>query len=315
LRSWPGEREPYLTLALAVSRNPMTEEVNLGLYRAQIKSPNQIALNFSAGSGLAQHHQVAKKHNTRLPVALLLGSPPLFWWLAAATLPDWCDEYTLGHELFATDINVVDSYLYKLACPADTEVIIEGELAVDETCSEGPFANHTGQYVTRSDCPVMQVKSIQTRPQAIIPATVVGPPPSENIFFGKANECLIREMLKIDYPQIVDIAMPLNTIFHGATFVKVTSASAGQQRELVEALWRNSPLRRSRFILLLDDDIDVASFAQCWWRGINQLPSSKIYQDSGRLAVDATGVDTTNLVKEDANILSLMAARTADYDI
>ena len=313
IQSWPGEGRGYLTLALALTEDLETGAKNLGLYRVQVIDANRLAVNFSSGSGAAKHLSKAKALNRPLPISLILGSDPALIWLAAAPLPQQCDDFFFYRSLFKQQLPFTSGVTQPLAVPANAEVVIEGEIYSDDTILEGPFGNHTGQYVSRADCPVMHVTALRHRPQPIIPMTVVGPPPSENIYLAKASEILLREMLKIDYPQIVGLQMPLETIFHGVALLAVKPQSATRNKDLIFSLWKDSPLRRSRLLVLLDEDIDLRLVSQCWWRTINCLQQQKIYQDSGRIAIDATGVDPATLVMEDRQTGELLQRRRGEY--
>ncbi len=315
IRSWPQECKPYLTLALAITRHPQTGEMNLGLYRAQIHSARSVAVNFTPGSGAARHLEAATACQKNLPVSLVLGSDPGLIWAAAAPLPPGCNEFSFYRKLVNPSLQLTAGTSQPLAIPAAAEIVIEGEIRPGATIEEGPFGNHTGQYVTRPDCPLMQVSAVLQRDGAIMPMTVVGPPPSENIQLAKANEILIREMLKIDFPQITGLRMPQPTFYHHVAVMTIKSQSAGRTRDLIQALWRDSPVRRSRLLVLLDDDIDINSFSMSWWRSINLLSAERIYQDNGRMAIDATGVDPARLVKEDRQTQQLLNRRRKEYNL
>ncbi len=315
IRSWPGESGRYFTLALAVTRHPDTGATNLGLYRAQIRGENQLAVNFAPGSGAAEHLAAAEKINSALPICLFFGSDPALIWAAAAPLPEGCNEFQFCQSLFNPNLSFSECLSQPLVVPSDAELVIEGEILPHQRCIEGPFGNHTGSYVSREDCPLMQVSGISRRENALLPVTVVGPPPSENVQLARINQELIREMLRIDFPQISDLRMPVETIFHGAALLRVKPQSSKQNRELIEQLWRSSPLRRAKFLLLLDEDIDIANFAGCWWRAINQLSAERIYQEAGKTAIDATGVDPGLLISEDQQTIELLRRRSPDYNL
>ncbi len=315
IRSWPKEVGRYLTLALAVTEHPLTGATNVGLYRAQIRDAETIALNFAKSSGAAQHLQAARELNQALPVALVLGCDPALLWVAAAPLPADCSEFDFYAQLFAKPISFTAGVSQAVKVPAEAEMVIEGHIVPGQTCHEGPFGNHTGSYVTRHDCPLMQVTAVRQKPQAVLPMTVVGPPPSENIYLGKANEILIRELLQIDFPQIHDLRMPLETIFHGASLITIRSAGSSENRELIDNLWNDSPLRCAKLLILMDEDVQLHSFARCWWRAINQLDAKRIYQNGIRIAIDATGVDPARLVVEDQQTRDLINARRREDDL
>lgn len=306
IRSWPGEQQRYLTLGLALTRDPETGKENLGLYRAQIVSKKTLALNFAPGSGADKHWQKAKRLRQALPVALIFGSDPVFLWAAAAPLPDTDNEIGFCRRAFGLSPVFTPCSSQPLSVPADAELVIEGFIGPQATCHEGPFGNHTGQYVSRADCPLLRVTGIMSRPQPILPVTIVGPPPSENVYLAKANEILILHQLKQAYPQILDLKMPMETAFHGVSLLQLRNPTRRANRELVEQLWSRGPLRRSKFIVLLDEDISLNTFSRCWWRAINMLQRNRLYRNGERLAVDATGVDHAALVREDPQIAELL---------
>ncbi len=313
IQSWPAERGRYLNLAMALTQHPQNGLRNLGLYRAQIIDSDRLAVNFSPRSGAAEHLKIAGKANKPLPISLILGSDPALLWVAAAPLPPDCDEFIFSRSLFTPDIKLTAGLSQALEVPSDAEIVIEGQISPGDCVTEGPFGNHTGQYVSRVDCPVMQVTAIRHQPRPIYPTTVVGPPPSENIYLAKANEILLREMLKIEYPQICDLQMPLETIFHGVALLAVKPQTESDNKELLYSLWNKSPLSNSCLLVLLDEDIDLKSASKSWWRTVNCLKNQRIYQDNGRIAVDATGINPASLVVEDRQTSELIKRRRDEY--
>jgi len=313
IKSWPHEGGRYLNLCLTLTQHPETGERNLGLYRAQVLNDNRLALNFSPHSGAGRHFEIAKRRGEALPLCLLLGVDPALIWVAAAPLPDGCDEFVFYQSLFEEKLSWADATTQPLKLPVETDLVIEGTVLTDETAVEGPYGNHTGHYVTRNDCPLVEVTAVCHRPQPVVPLTVVGPPPSENIYLGMANEVLIREMIKLDYPQVKDVWMPQKTIFHGAAVVAVNSQSQSSNKALIHELWKNSPLRRSRFLLLVDENAHIRSISNSWWRLVNGLKSPRIYSDGGRTAIDATEIDSASLVQEDQKTAALLQQRKDEY--
>ncbi len=315
LKTWPRESGRYFTLPLVITKHPQTGTHNFAIYRGQIIDEQHIALNFSAGSGAAEHLAVAHKNNLPLSVALVFGSDPALYWLASAPIPTACDELAIYRRLFSTVLSITTCVSQQLNVPADAEFVIEGEINPGETCFEGPFGNHTGCYVTRDDCPLLRVTSITCRDNPIMPATVVGPPPSENVFLAKTSVCLLRQMLKIDFPQIIDLQMPEMTIFHGVALLSIHRQSSKAVKQLVEALWADSPLQKSKLLILLDSDIDLQDFSTAYWRLINRIDEKRIYRNGKRLAIDATGVDPKTLVVEDEQTVKQLRLRFADFNL
>lgn len=298
LRSWPGEKERYLTLALTQTLDSAQGEINLGLYRAAIKSNKQLALNFSSGSGAAEHLKAAEGRGEALPVALILGADPALIWAAAAPLAAGCSEYAFSRCLGTHEQIFSWCQTQPMSVPADAEIIIEGEIRPGARTSEGPFGNHTGQYVQRKDCPLMTVTAIRHQPRPIMPITVVGPPPNENIHLARFNEILIREMLRIDYPCITDFTMPEMTIFHGVGILAIAEILPAEVKHLIQDLWNNNPLSRSKLLILVDDDINIRDLQLSWWRVINRVDAGCIHHRAEQMIIDATGIDRNQLVNE-----------------
>ena len=234
-------------------------------------------------------------------MTLFFGGDPAWIWLASAPLADSVDERGLFQTLFAEHPGQARSELTGLEIPADVEVIIEGNINPRETVCEGPFGNHTGQYVTRKDCPVLQVQSIRTRTSPIIPLTVVGPPPSENVLLARGHQQLVREILRVDCPEIADLWMPESTIYHGAALLSVRDAVLGMSGVL-DYLWNESPLSQARLLLLFDEDIRLQNVQKAWWRLINQLHPARIHSRGQQVAIDATGIDHRDLIKVDEHV-------------
>jgi 4-hydroxy-3-polyprenylbenzoate decarboxylase len=298
-----------------VTQHPETSERNLGLYRVQIIDDSQLALNFSPQSGAGKHFAAAGRCGKALPVCLLMGVDPALIWAAAAPLPDGCDEFGFYQSLFEKKLDWSDASTQPLKVPVESDIVIEGEVLVGQTVVEGPYGNHTGHYVTRKDCPVVTVTAVCCRQQAVVPLTFVGPPPSENIYLGKANEILIREMIKIDFPQVSDVWMAAETIFHGAAVVAVKRQTTAQNKELIYEFWRNGPLSRSRFLLLVDESSHVHSISNSWWHMVNGLKTPRIYSDGGRTAIDATRITPAPLVEEDQQTTALLQQRRDGYHL
>lgn len=309
LRSWPGEKDRYLTLALAHTVDPETRISNLGLYRAALVGNARIAVNFAPGSGADRHLRSAEQQGKKLPIALILGSDPALYWAAAAPLPTGCSEYGFARAISGRELGFAQCMSQPLSVPATAEILIEGEIRPGERVREGPFGNHTGQYAIRDDCPLMRVTAIRHRLKPLMPVTVVGPAPSENIQLGHFNEMLLREMCCYDDPRISDLAMPELTMFHGAAVIAVRESAAAEIADVIRKLAGSSYLRRSRLLLLVDDDINIRQFGRSWWRAVNMLKPERLIHAEGRLFINATGVDRQQLVTEDLKTASLISKR------
>lgn len=297
--SWTQEVKPYLPLPLTFIEHPVTNNINTGLYRAQVLTDDRLALNISPTSDAGRILNTAATSNINVKVAIVLGTDPAWYWLASAPLPEQCSDSGIYSSLFEP-ANLMPATTTGIPVPADYQVLLEGSITPDEVSVEGPFGNHTGSYVTRMDCPVMRIQQITRVNNPIIPMTVVGPPPSENINLAQASRCLIRELLRIDIPDFVDISMPQMTAFHGVAIISLRSAYNRNNEQIIANLrGENSPLKQSRLILLVDEDINVQDLERCLWRAINRMPEGKLYQHPQGLTFDATGVDPQWLIQDE----------------
>ncbi len=312
LKCWPEEGKPYFTLALTITNDPVSGRHNFGLYRVQRIDDKTLAINFSKSSDAYAHLMAAGEQGTTLPVCLVLGCDPVLMWAAAAPLPAEVDDLAFCRKFFNEDFPQMKLQDSRLLVPDSAELVISGYISPGEICNEGPFGNHTGTYASRHDCPLMRVTSIQHRNNAIIPFTVVGPPPSENIWLAAANEILIRQLLKQQYSDISHMVMPLTTIFHGVSIIAVSQPRLVKVRQLIHSLWQSGPLQHARLIIIVDDDINPVSLESCWWRVINRLEKLPVYHSKQRIAIDASGVDAAALVVEDEKTRQLIKNRQTD---
>ena len=312
LKSWPEEKKPYFSLALTLTRHPQTGQQNIGLYRIQVVDDHTLAINLSPSSGAQQHLNMAAELGEDLPVCLVLGCDPLLMWAAAAPLPDYVDELDFCRHFFNEDFPLVSIDGLPFEIPESAELIIAGTLKPGQCGDEGPFGNHTGAYVSRSDCPYMQVSAVQHKENPLIPFTVVGPPPSENIWLAKVNEIWIRALLKRQFDLIQDVFMPITTIFHGVTIISVKCTCRADVKNLINALWKNGPLQRAKLIVIVDENINPSSLEQSWWYVINRLSKVNIYRSQQRMVIDASGIDIGPLVTESHTIANLISKRSGE---
>lgn len=289
LKSWPRDGGRFLTLPLVFTRDPATGRSNCGMYRAQVFGPQQLGLHWGKSSDGARHAAAWLARDKPMPVAIALGGDPVLTYAATAPLPAGVEETTFAGYLRQQAIETTRCLTSDLEVPALAEFVIEGYLLPDQTLPEGPFGNHTGFYAPPEPAPVMQVTAMSHRHDALYPATVVGRPPMENCYLAKATERLFLPLLQVDYPEVVDLNMPMEGIFHGCALVSIRKQTAGQGRRMIADLWKQGWLRGSRLLLILDEDVRVQDLAESFWRALNQLdPARDIIIDGSRVGFDAT---------------------------
>lgn len=303
LVSWPGDGQPvhdgiFFTLALVVTADADTGQHNLGIYRVARFSDTELGLHWSSGSGGFLHHQSWKNKGKAMPVAILLGADPITTFCASLPLPSGMDELSLAGFLQGGPLLVRRCKRSSLVVPESSGVVIEGIVSPNETRNEGAFGNHTGTYEGGGGVPLMQVQAVSRRHDAVISQTLVGPPPKENYWFAAAGSRLMLPLLQREAPEIVDISLPREAIYHGAALVAIRKTEPGQALWVMETLWKKTWMKSARLLVIIDADIPITDFRQIYWRMMNQTvwgrdlvlgdkgDPTKRY--GGRLGIDAT---------------------------
>ena len=297
LQSWPGDgaaegHPTYITLPQVFTAAPDSGNPNCGMYRCQVRGPRELAIRWNPGSGAARHLEEFRNLNKPMPVAIALGGDPAAIFSAMFPLPGDLDEMTFAGFIRGEAVEMTACRTVPLNVPASSEVVIEGYVDPVETVLEGPFGNHTGLYSPAGPAALMRVTAISHRPDAVIPATVVGPPPMEDCWMAKAWERLLPAFLQRFVPAIIDLHFPLEWIFHQSAIISLDNPTPGMVRETSERLWSTPWFGAARLLIFVDADTDASDPSEVAWRGINLSEfSHDLFQDSSgkRLALDATG--------------------------
>ena len=254
LHSWPDDGGRYLTLGQVFTHDPDSGQQNIGMYRIQIKDKVTALIRCHLGSGGGSHMAAWHARGEAMPVAIVLGGPPVLTWCAGISLPANVSEIDFASYLTGQSISMTQCQDSDLFVPANAEIVIEGYISPEDEQLEGPFGNHSGYYVPASPAPVVRVKSVYMREGAVYPCTVVGPPPMENMYLAQAAERLLLPLAQYDHPWIVDIHMPLEGVYHRAAMVSVDATKVPVE-EIGKSLWQSLLLRNSRLIILLDKEM------------------------------------------------------------
>lgn len=316
IKSWPDDGGYYLTMGLVSMRDPDTGIINWGIYRMQRLDQSSVALHFLSQGRGAEILRKAENRNQALPVAVSFGGDPALLAAAALPLPAQIDEAAFVEFLTERALCLAHGPVTRLPVLDDAEIVFEGFVRPRDRVIEGPFGNHTGFYRPAAPAPVMQVQALYCYADAICPATVVGPPPMENIQLIKANEALILVLLQADYPQIVNLSYLVEGVFHGCAVVAVDK-SEQSPLELVKRLWDKGSLQHSKLLVLVNGDEDLnVDGSTLWWRILNQVdPERDVVVSKARMAVDATRKNTWSRVRHDPEILNKVRARWSDYGL
>ncbi len=307
LQNWPEDGKAagtgrYITLGQIITAAPDGTDPNCGIYRCQIHDSRTLAIRWRPGSGAAQHFRQHQAEKMPMPLAIVMGGPPALTLASAWPLPTGLDELKFAGWLQRKAIPTTCCKNAPLEIPAEAELIIEGFARPDQTLLEGPFGNHTGQYDQAGTAAKVLVERIYHKPQPVIPATIVGPPPQEDCWMMKGWERILAVLLRQLIPDLVDICLPIPWVFRSSAVVALANPTSAMVRETVEALWQLPWFKSSRLLVIVSGDISVNDPMQAAWRLVN-LPDwqNRLIKDQTgtRLAVDATQLYNETVLKDD----------------
>jgi len=265
LKCWPNDGGRYITLPLVFTKDPETGMRNIGTYRMQVFDGRTTGMHWQRHKGGAQHHRVAERLGRRLPVAVALGPDPALAYSATAPMPEGLDELMLAGFLRRERVELVKCVTVDLEVPANSQIVLEGYVEPGERRREGPFGDHTGFYSHADDYPVFHITCVTRRRRPIYLTTVVGIPPMEDYYLGKASERIFLPLIRKTLPEIVDMAFPAAGIFHNLVLVSIDKRYPGHARKIMSAFWGLGQLMFSKTIIVVDKDVDVQNEAEVAW--------------------------------------------------
>jgi 4-hydroxy-3-polyprenylbenzoate decarboxylase len=267
LKCWPLDGGRFITLPCVVTRDPDTGERNVGMYRIQIYDDRTTGLHWQLQKVAARHGRRYYEKGERMPVAVFLGGDPVFTFAATAPLPDGLDEFLLAGYLRKRSVELVRCVASDLEVPANADFVIEGYVDPTEPLrDEGPFGDHTGYYTLPEPYPVFHVTAITHRKDAVYPATIVGIPPMEDFYIGGASVKLFLPIFKMNFPEIVDLALPAEGVFHNLVFVSIKKTYPMQAYKIMHGLWGMGQMMFTKYLVVVDDDVDVHNTSEVLFR-------------------------------------------------
>ncbi|MGI5912046.1 MAG: menaquinone biosynthesis decarboxylase [Syntrophomonadaceae bacterium] len=271
LKCWPKDAGRFITLPQVYTKDPESGKRNLGMYRLQIFDKQTTGMHWHMHHDGASNYQ--KNCNKGLPteVAVALGGDPAITYAATAPLPKDMDELIFAGFLRKKPVELVKCQTVDLEVPADAEIIIEGYVDPFERKIEGPFGDHTGYYSLADEYPVFHVQCITHRKNPIYPATIVGKPPQEDCYLALATERIFLPLLKFQLPEIVDMHLPMEGVFHNCVLVSIRKAFPGHARKVMSSLWGMGQMMFAKFIVIVDEDVNVQNTSEVLWKVFNNV--------------------------------------------
>ncbi|HTR30730.1 MAG TPA: menaquinone biosynthesis decarboxylase [Puia sp.] len=286
---WPRDGGPFVTLPIIHTRDLHTGTRNVGMYRMQVFGPTLTGMHWHKHKVSARHFSEYKKTGQRMPVAVALGGDPVYAYSATAPLPENVDEYMLAGFLRKKRVELVKCLTQPaIEVPADADFIIEGYVdPADELIWEGPFGDHTGYYSLPDWYPRFHITAITHRRNPVYPATIVGIPPQEDAWLGKATERIFLAPIKMTLvPEIVDMEMPVEGVFHNLVIAKIRKEYAGQGQKVMNAMWGAGQMMFNKILVVTDEAADIRDYknlARYVLRHFN--PATDVYFSQGPMDV------------------------------
>ncbi len=280
LTCWPQDGGPFITLPLVFSRNPVSGKRNCGMYRMQVYDERTTGMHWQTHKQGAEHYRRLSQEGqqTRMDVAVAIGSDPATMFSAILPLPPDLDEMLFAGFLRNKPVEMVPCKTVDLEVPANAEIVLEGHVILGELRTEGPFGDHTGYYSLEDEYPVFHVDCITQRKKPVYATTIVGKPPMEDYFMGKAIERMFLPLLRLQLPEITDMAMPAEGVFHNLILISIRKSYPGQARKVMNAIWGTGQAMFSKCIVVVDHDVDVQNCSETAWRALNNIDPERDIQ-------------------------------------
>jgi 4-hydroxy-3-polyprenylbenzoate decarboxylase len=307
LQCWPLDGGRFITLPCVVTRDPRTGKRNVGMYRMQVYDGQTTGMHWqrqknaaehlrdrlraAAGSTAAAHVEamadtagattkiaLGDVKNDRLEVAVAIGTDPATTFAAVVPAPPEVDEFLIAGFLRQKPVELVKCETVDLEAPAQAEIILEGYVKIDELRSEGPFGDHTGFYTMEEEYPVFHITCITHRKDPIYASTIVGKPPMEDAWMGKAIERIFLPLMRLTLPEIVDVNLPVEAVFHNLMIVSIRKSYAGQARKVMNGIWAMGQAMFTKCVIVVDEDCDVQDLAEVTLRVANNIDPERDIQ-------------------------------------
>ncbi len=283
IKCWPLDAGKFITFGQVFTRNPESDERNVGVYRLQVIDKKTTAMHWHMHHDGAQNYLRYKRRGERMPIAVSLGGDPVYPFMGIAPMPPDTDECLFGGFLRGRPVELVKCKTINMEVPADAEIVLEGYVDTSEPLvTEGPFGDHTGWYSLEDQFPLFHVTAITHRSNPIYLTTIVGKPPQEDYHMGKAVERIFLPLVRMMIPELVDYDLPTFGVFHNFAFVSIKKTYPQQARKVMSAIWGLGQLMFTKIIVVVDSDVNVHDYDRVWFHvGSNVHPGRDVIFHQG----------------------------------
>jgi 4-hydroxy-3-polyprenylbenzoate decarboxylase len=270
LQCWPQDGGRYITWPMVITKNPETGKRNTGTYRMQVFDGRTTGMHWQTQKHGAEHFRSARAKNRegKIDVAVAIGADPATALAGILPVPPEMDEFMFSGFLRREPVELVKCKTVDLEVPANAEIVLEGHVNLGEMRTEGPFGDHTGFYSLEGEYPVFHVNCITHKKDPLYLTTIVGPPPQEDYFMGHAIERVFLPVMKMQHPEIVDVAMPAEGIFQNLMIVAIKKSYPGHARKTMNAIWSLGQAMFTKVIVVVDHDVNVQDSREVVWKAL-----------------------------------------------
>ena len=307
LQCWPQDAGRFITLPLVITKDPRNGKRNVGMYRMQVYDATSTGMHWQRHKVGAEHYRNAMRAGAatgdqrpaaavdmmartsggareggapkgKLDVAVAIGTDPISTFCAIVPAPPDIDEFMIAGFLRQKPVELVKCETVDLEVPANSEIVLEGYVNLDELRPEGPFGDHTGFYSLDDLYPVFHVTCVTRRKDPIYSTTIVGKPPMEDAWMGKAVERIFLPLMKMTIPELVDVNLPVEGVFHNLMIVSIRKSYPGQARKVMNAIWSLGQAMFTKCIVVVDEDCDVQDIREVVLRAFNNIDPERDIQ-------------------------------------
>lgn len=278
LKCWPEDGGRYITFPLVFSKDLATGKRNCGVYRMQVFDDQTTGMHWQTHKQGADHYRGHQNAGRRMEVAASIGADPVTCFAGTLPLPPALDEMLFAGFLRKGPVEMVRCCTVDLEVPANAEIVLEGYVLPGEHRREGPFGDHTGYYSLADDYPIFHLTCITHRKNPIYLTTIVGRPPMEDFYMGKAIERIFLPILQKQLPEVVDMNMPAQGVFHNLIILSIKKIFPGHARKVMSAIWGLGQAMFSKCIIVVDDDVNVQDLGEVAWKALNHIDPERDIQ-------------------------------------
>ena len=280
MKCWPQDGGHFITFPLVITKSPKNGRRNVGCYRMQVYDSRTTGMHWQIHKGGAEHFRWLERQGKgrRMEVAVAIGADPVAMISGILPLPEDLDEFLFAGFLRKEPVELVKCQTVDLEVPANSEIVLEGFVDLDDIRVEGPFGDHTGYYSLEDRFPAFHLTCLTRRRDPIYVSTIVGPPPMEDYWMGYAVERIFLPLFRKQMPEVVDMHMPAEGVFHNLLVIAIRKSYPGHARKVMNAIWGLPGAMFSKCIVVVDHDVDVHNLREVAWKAFNHIDPERDIQ-------------------------------------